>query len=102
MYYGCEGIIPCATHDEPGYATPYVRVMHYALQYRRNTRGAELEIYASVRRQLLRILPLGTGFFRNVIRYVMRHVMQYRMRYLIVGASIAFVIALLKPAVRPR
>lgn len=50
----------------------------------------------------MRVLPLGAGLSTNVIRYVMRSVMHYRMHYLLAGASIAFVMALLKPAVRPR
>jgi len=50
----------------------------------------------------MRVLPLRAGLSTNAIRYVMRHVMHYRVRYLIAGASIAFVMALLKPAVRPR
>lgn len=79
-------------HDEPEYAIAYVPVMHYALQIQ----AGRQETTA------MRVLPLGAGLSMNVIRYVMRHVMHYKMRYLVAGASIAFVMALLKPAVRPR
>lgn len=50
----------------------------------------------------MKVLPLGTGLSTTVIRHVMRYVTHYRMRYLTAGESIAFVMALLKPAVRPR
>ena len=50
----------------------------------------------------MRVLAPSRPLEDNFIRYVLRDVMHYTMHYVMIGASIAFVMALLKPAVRPR